>query len=93
MLEGAYAWVRVQHLAEHPDRNRETLSALGGAVSYMCSCLLDKAVLPLRRFSALPACSLALGPAGAALQPEAVRRGPLSTLRCTPRVCDGGGKR
>ena len=64
--------MRVQSLAQSPDQNRETLSALGGAVSYMCSCLLDKAVLPLRRFSSLPNCSLALGPAGGALQPEAV---------------------
>ena len=71
VAEEASAWW-VQQLAESPDRNRETLCALGGAVGYMCSCLLDKSVLPLRRILPLPSCSVAPGLAGDALQPEAV---------------------
>ena len=47
-----------QALAEGgAESSKVALSALGGAVSYMRSCLLDKSVLPLRRFAPLPNCT------------------------------------
>lgn len=53
-----HTWVGPQALAEGAAKaSKVALNALGGAVNYMRSCLLDKSVLPLRRFSPLPNCT------------------------------------
>ena len=57
-----------QDLAAHPARNEAALSALGGAMSFLRSVLLDRAVLPLGRISALPCAQSSEGCSTALLQ-------------------------
>ena len=67
--------VAPQALAEGGAKSSKVaLNALGGAVSYMRSCLLDKSVLPLRRFSPLPNCTAVPSAASdlEALRPDTV---------------------